>query len=185
MNIDTNTFIAACCGRNESGKSKSGISCSLLTFCGGASDANSPEAYKEISSRFTKEAELKLTRLNEFIQVSLIYRSSFDPELRTFWNQLETYGDALEDFNKGNTTAFPILAFNVSPEEYADKGFLAFSAPLFWVLQPDYVGEDKCNVIRMLFKEDTFFIEDVPDDIDLTTEEAIAERTYNVIRTEK
>lgn len=179
--VKENEFLNACKGRNEEGEGRCGITCSLLLY----DKENENEPYKEISTRSTKEAEFDIVRVGNLIQISLIYKTAYSPDLKLFWSQLQTYGELLESYNRNEEPRFPICMFNVFPEDYSNISYMSFSGPAFWVLQPQYVGDEKCNVIRMLFEGNTFMLNDVPDDIDITDMEAEANRAYRVIKTEK
>lgn len=182
--INENEFLRACVGVDEDNSPKSAVSCTLLMH----DETADPEdilSYKEIGSRYTNNAVINFVRCGNFVHVTLKFNSAFDPDLKHLWQQLETYGEVLEEYNLGREKRMPILNFNIVPNQYADKGYLNFISPLYWHLQPKEVGEEKCSVIKILFELDSFTINDMPEGIDLKDEEAATNRIYRVIRTEK
>lgn len=182
--VNENEFLDACVGLDEDRHPKSAVSCMLLMYDAGK-DTDDPLAYKEISTRYTNNGEISFVRVDGFVHVSIAFTSAFDPDLKHFWMQLKTYGEELELFNSGKEDRMPILNFNIVPKQFSDKAYLNVAFPVFWILQPKEVGDEKCSVIKILFKLNSFNIYDTPDDVNLTDEEAAANRTYRVIRTEK
>lgn len=189
--INENEFLRACVGVDEDNSPKSAVSCTILMYESG-SDVNDPLAfsdienkYKNIGSRYTNNAVIGFVRCGEFVHVILKFNSAFDPDFRNLWLQLETYGELLEEYNIGNEKRIPIISYNIVPKEYSSQAYLNFSNPIYWHLQPKAAGEEKCSVIKMLFKLDSFSINETPKEINLKDEEAATNRIYRVIRTEK
>lgn len=182
--VNENEFLRACVGVDEDNRPKSAVSCTILMH-DMTVDMDNPLSYKEIGSRYTNNAIVGFVRCEDFVHVTLQFNSAFDPDLRQLWLQLETYGEVLEEYNNGREKRLPIISFNIVPEQFAGQAYLNFTTPLYWHLQPKSVGDEKCSVIKMLFKLESFVINDIPEEIDLKDEEAATNRTYRVIRTEK
>lgn len=179
-------LIESCFGRNEAGYANSEVSCSLLTYKGTNEEYTKDENYKELSTRFTKQAEFYLEAHFGFVQIDLTFKSALDPELRLFWNQMTLFGTKLASVNNPDNPEEekPFMAFNIMPDKYLGKYYLSFVNPIMWVLQPQTVGTDKCNVLRMLVPADNFIINEMREDVDLAKLEAEASRTYATIRKE-
>lgn len=182
--VNESEFLKACVGLDEENAPKSAVSCTILMHDMNA-DPDDPLSYKEIGTRYTNNAVIGFVRIEDFVQVTITFLSAFDPDLRHLWSQLETYGEIVEEYNNEREKRLPIISFNIVPKQYASQAYLNFTTPIFWTLQPKAAGEEKCSVIKMLFKLDRFQINEIPDEIDLKDEEAVANRTYRVIRTEK
>lgn len=181
-------FLASCFGRNDLGESNAEISCSLLTYTGNINDMNDDFNYNEHATYYTKEAEFYLENHGEFVQIDLIFKSNFAPELRLFWSQLENFGKLMDKCvvgDNGIAENLPLVIFNVVPDEYAASHYLAFHNPSLWFLQPVKPEDENCKIIRMFIKPENLEINTVPDDIDLTQLEAESSRIYDAILTEK
>lgn len=172
-------------GPDSAGNAKCGVSCAIeLLKNGKAPDYPIEDIAKhliEVGSRYTREAVVDIACLGEFLQVTLIFKSSFHPELRMFWNELETYGQmSVEDNND-----LPMFKLAVMPEAEYERGYIEFSNPIYFTLMPHEVGNDKCDSIRLLFKQDDVMAWALPEDVTLLEEAAAVDRTYKVLREEK
>lgn len=185
-------FLYTCEGRYKNRESRSEIGISLLLYQGDIDGdkemASNDLNYREIATRLSKKGDIRFVKNKDQIIVDIIFNTSFEPELKLFWRQFMQYENLLRDMNnaemENKPIKYPILAFTVVPDTYADECFLTFLNPTFWVLQPKDAETDECSMIRMLIPADNFNIEGVPEDAKLEDLEAEAARTYNTILTE-
>lgn len=178
-------FLNVCEGRCKNGEARSTIGISLLLYTG-STEKNELEQmsndlnYKEIATRVSKRGEIRFIQNKENVIVDIVFKTHFEPEFQLFWKQFEDYEKCLRDM-KNPIKGVPFLNINVVPDTYADECYLAFVNPTFWTLQPASSDSDDCCVIRMLVPADNFYIQDVPQEVDLTKYEADAARVYNTI----
>ena len=177
--VDLESFFNACTGRGDDGMAKSMTTASIIAYSGNEGDEENLYNYREVSTRYTKQGSVVIEPHGDFIQVDLVFKTGFDPEMRAMWSLLTEYGKLKTETemifaNGGIPDEQQFLIFYVLPDEYLTECYLTFTNPVFWAMQPEEPGDERANVIRMAVLPEQFSINPVTEDIDST--KAIAQQ---------
>ena len=180
MNKDenvTNKEIIKSCQGLENGNPRCAELSMILNFTGKTKeDMSKEEMYEEINSRNIRNAEIKISPRKSIVQIDFKFKTALDPELRLFWNQLEEYGDLITDSMDSDKQ--PVCLINFMPDRYIGRFVLTAINPIYWTLQPEVVGIDTLNIIRVIFPALNFEISEFEeDDVDFKKIESEVQRT--------
>ena len=174
-------LINDCCGLDEDGNSKATIAMSLVEFNGDVQNVEqlgNQDFYDEISSRVIANAEISIFPRREVVEVDLKFKTALAPELRFAYNLLDNFGKLTTA--KGNMKV-TMLGMVIVPEKYDGKYVVSLENPLYWSLEPDVVGTQNNNKIRIIFSIDNLFSVDNSDEI---TNEEIEKMKAEASRTQ-
>ena len=96
-----------------------------------------------------------------FVEVKFLFDKPIAEELQMMWNHLEAYGKLMNEYETNDDMQYPVMIFNIVPVngEISELGYLTFTAPIFWFLQPrDLKRATELNEIRVLVSGDNFVI---------------------------
>lgn len=154
-------------GLNNKGEAKCGITMDVSFWSMQSDDIKD---YKQFT---LFKPEVQIQRRGEHIQIDLIFLTSLDKDLQTYWKTIEEYGQLLEDLPE-DAIEIPYFSLTIVPDEWDWAFYAVAMAPIFWSLLPKTPGGDTV-IIRMLFKaENIGFYEN--ENMNMEEVEAEAER---------
>lgn len=183
--LSESDFLFSCEGMSDDGDSNSLLEAILMSFTGDSEqDMMDENCFQLISSRKTKNANITIYDMGDFVQFNFAFKTHLAPELRFFWNLFENYASKLKEKQINDLPENPFLIINIEPNKYLGECFLSLLNPFFWSLQPQEAGGN-CNSIRFCVLKENVLINPISTDLDINTLKAEASRSTQTILKEK
>ena len=115
------------------------------------------EAVKDGSSYATIKSIIRITRVRDFVQLDLQFRTNMERDIDIIWNIINSYHEMLRKYNKETDELYPYLTFTIVPNKYEGRYFAVASEPIFWSLSSDHAASSP-SCIHLCFEAETFMI---------------------------
>ncbi len=160
-------IIDHCCGTDENGDPNAAVAFIVTKY-----DIDTGKS-TTVANAGLQTPVVQIHFREEFIEISLKFRTATAQELKHIYNAIEKYGDLVDA--RGMEIGF-IPACSLVLVPIIDKGTALVEAdnPFSWSLCADKPGED-CSTLRILFRAEDVNINGT-DEIDMTQIEAEAEQ---------
>lgn len=169
--------LKACLGKNQLNKPNAMLSVNYFYINPDDEDAlpqrKMSRNYSSIATNFVMT--------DDFLMADFIYNSEKDREGKGLYDLMEKYGQDLSLDNPSKE--YPIIQFNLAPEKFLGKKYVALGSPVFWCKNKENLADNQVlYTIRTLFPIDEVSVLDVDKNIKRQIELEIMKKNDEIRR---